>query len=75
MIKPYLKNFKKKMDTSEYGGAPLLGVSKPVIKTHGNAKAASVKNAIRVAAGFANKRVIDQIAEAVKKTESTGQSN
>ncbi|NLN81755.1 MAG: phosphate acyltransferase PlsX [Clostridiales bacterium] len=69
-VKPYLKGFKKKMDTSEYGGAPLLGVSKPVIKTHGNAKAASVKNAIRVAAEFANKGVIEQISEAVKANSS-----
>ena len=66
LVKPYLKDFKKKMDTSEYGGAPLLGVSKPVIKTHGNSKAPAVKNAIRVAAEFAGKGVIEQIAAAVK---------
>ena len=66
LVKPYLKDFKKKMVTSEYGGAPLLGVSKPVIKTHGNSKAPAVKNAIRVAAEFAGKGVIEQIAAAVK---------
>ena len=66
LVKPYLKDFKKKMDTSEYGGAPLLGVSKPVIKTHGNSKAPAGKNAIRVAAEFAGKGVIEQIAAAVK---------
>lgn len=65
LIKPHLKDFKKKMDASEYGGAPLLGVSKPVIKAHGNSNAAAIKNAIRVAADFANKGVIDQIAAAV----------
>lgn len=32
VVKPHLGAFKKKMDTSEYGGAPLLGISKPVIK-------------------------------------------
>ncbi|MDD2361584.1 MAG: phosphate acyltransferase PlsX [Oscillospiraceae bacterium] len=73
IIKPYLKGLKKKMDTSEYGGAPLLGLSKPVIKTHGNSKAAAVKNAIRVAAEFAEKGVIEQISMAVKATSETGE--
>lgn len=66
VVKPYLKGFKKKMDTSEHGGAPLLGIAKPVIKAHGNSKAASIKSAIRVAAQFAEKGVIERIAEAVK---------
>lgn len=66
LVMPQFKGFKKKMDTSEYGGAPLLGVSKPVIKAHGNSKAAAVKNAIRVAADFANAGVIEAIAEAVR---------
>ena len=65
-VKPQLRAFKKKMDTSEYGGAPLLGVAKPVIKTHGNSKAAAVKNAIRVAADFSKAGVIEQIAQAVR---------
>lgn len=71
MIKPYLRGFKKKMDTSEYGGAPLLGVARPVIKTHGNAKASAVKNAIRVAADFSGKGVIEQIAAAVRPTKAS----
>lgn len=71
IVKPYLKALKKKMDASEYGGAPLLGVSKPVIKAHGNSNAAAIKNAIRVAASFAQKGVIDQITEAVKASPDT----
>ena len=73
LVKPYLKDFKKKMDTSEYGGAPLLGVSRPVIKTHGNSKASAVKNAIRVAADFAQKGVIEQIAAAVRPQEKAAE--
>jgi fatty acid/phospholipid synthesis protein plsX len=71
VLKPHLGAFKKKMDTSEYGGAPLLGIAKPVIKAHGNSKAAAVKNAIRVAAEFAAAGVIEDIAAAVgKKSEA-----
>ena len=66
LVKPHFKDFRKKMDASEYGGAPLLGISKPVIKAHGNSKAAAVKHAVRVAADFAAKGVIGQIAAAVK---------
>ena len=44
ILKGTLKAFKKKFDASEYGGAPLLGISKPVIKAHGSSDAKAVKN-------------------------------
>lgn len=65
MIKPGLNGLKKKLSTAEYGGAPLLGVTKPVIKAHGNSKAYAIKNAIRVAAEFAGADVVGKIAAAV----------
>jgi len=71
LVKPHFKDFIKKMDASEYGGAPLLGISKPVIKAHGNSKAAAVKHAVRVAADFAAKGVIGQIAAAVKPDDQS----
>ncbi len=71
MIKPQLAAFKQKMSTAEYGGAPLLGVCKPMIKTHGNTKAEGLKNAIRVAANFAETGVIEKITAAVSEGEST----
>lgn len=61
---------KKKLSTAEHGGAPLLGVAKPVIKAHGNSKAYALKNAIRVAADFAAADVIGKITASVaKKTD------
>ncbi len=47
------------------------GVARPVIKTHGNSKAPAVKNAIRVAAGFAAAHVIEDIAAAVRPAAET----
>lgn len=67
LVKPYLKSLKKRLDTSEYGGAPVLGVTKPVIKAHGNSNRKAVKNAIRVAAEFAAAGVTEKI-EAVMAT-------
>ncbi len=66
LIKNKLGGLKKKLSTSATGGAPLLGVSKPVIKAHGNSKAEALKNAVRVAAEFASAGVIEDIAAAVR---------
>ncbi|MTV81108.1 phosphate acyltransferase PlsX [Secundilactobacillus folii] len=46
MLKPTFKNIQNKMDYSKYGGAVLLGVKAPVIKTHGSAKAETIANTI-----------------------------
>ena len=42
-----LKEFKKKLDSSEVGGTALLGISKPVIKAHGSSDARAIQNAVR----------------------------
>lgn len=63
MVKSGVNNFKKKLDASEYGGAPLLGISRPVIKAHGNSKAAAIKSAIRVAGEFAASDAIECIRQ------------
>ncbi|MGH9481036.1 MAG: phosphate acyltransferase PlsX [Terriglobales bacterium] len=53
--------FKKRLDYSEYGGAPLLGVRGAVIICHGRSNAKAVKNAIRVAAESATQQINHQI--------------
>ena len=50
-------DFKKRFDYSEYGGAPLLGVKGACIITHGSSNANAIKNAIRVAAEFAQRNI------------------
>lgn len=47
-----INDVKKKFDTREFGGAPILGISKPVIKAHGSSDAKAFKNAIRQAIAF-----------------------
>lgn len=66
MIKPAIKNFKKKTDYSEYGGAPLLGINGTCIISHGRSSARAIKNAIRVASEMAKKKVHEIIASALK---------
>jgi phosphate acyltransferase len=54
-------NFKKRLDYSEYGGAPLLGVKGVCIVSHGSSNANAIKNALRVAAEFANHKINETI--------------
>jgi len=46
-------DFKKRLDHTEYGGAPLLGIKGVCIITHGSSNANAIKNAVRVASEFA----------------------
>jgi len=55
------QDFKKRVDYSEYGGAPLLGVKGVCIITHGRSNANAIKNAIRVAAEFAGGQINERI--------------
>jgi glycerol-3-phosphate acyltransferase PlsX len=61
-LKDALRSFKKKTDYSEYGGAPLLGISKPCIISHGRSTAKAIKNAIKLAGEFYKKGVLDIIS-------------
>ena len=61
MMLRQMKEFAKRFDYSEYGGAPLLGISRPVIKAHGSSDALAIKNAIRQAREFAESDAIDVI--------------
>ncbi len=67
LVKPYLSGLKKRMDTSEYGGAPVLGVARPVIKAHGNSDARAIRSAIRVAAEYAASGAVDRMTEAIAR--------
>ena len=61
MVLKKAKAMKKRFDAKEYGGAPFLGLSKPVIKAHGNSDALALKNAIRQAMDYAKSGVIEEI--------------
>ena len=67
LIKPALKNFKRKFDYSEHGGAPLLGVKAPVIKAHGSSNAKAIKNAIRQAKICCESNVNELIEQSIMR--------
>ena len=68
-----LKDMKKMaatFDINEYGGAPFLGVSKPVYKAHGSSKAKTFCNAIGQLKAFIEADVTGTIAQALAATET-----
>jgi len=68
-----ISEFKKSMDYREYGGAPLLGTKKPVIKGHGSSDAKAVYNAIGQAKKFVETGIIGEISKLVlRKEENDG---
>ncbi len=65
LIKPTLKSVLKDYDTEQYGGAPMLGLSGLVVKTHGSAKAIEVKNSILQCVTFTEQNIAEKIQEAI----------
>ncbi|MVB11890.1 Phosphate acyltransferase [Caprobacter fermentans] len=62
-----IKALKQNFDYNEYGGAPLMGCSKPVFKTHGSAKAKTVYNALRLTKAYVEGNVVDEIASSIAR--------
>ena len=55
------RSFKKRLDYTEYGGAPLLGVKGAVLIGHGSSNAHAVRNGIKALHDFARRRIPDRI--------------
>jgi phosphate acyltransferase len=66
------KEFKKRVDYAEYGGAPLLGVKGVCIICHGRSDSNAIKNAIRVAADFASSNMNQRIEEELREYAAAG---
>ncbi len=65
LSKKAFADFKKRLDYSEYGGAPLLGVKGVCIIGHGSSNANAIKNAIRVAAQSADTKINAKIEQEI----------
>ncbi len=63
VLKPGLRAFKNRLDYSKYGGAPIIGLQKPVIKAHGSSNAEAIKNAVRQAIDWSKSGVTEALVE------------
>ena len=57
------RRFRKRVDYSEYGGAPLLGVAGLCVVGHGRSSAKAVRNAVVMASRLADARVVERLGE------------
>jgi len=67
-----IKKLRKKMDSRQTGGAPLLGVAKPVIKAHGNSDALGIYNAIRLAKTYTESGIIKEFEKKFGRVNGDG---
>jgi len=63
------RNFKKRVDYAEYGGAPLLGFNGTGVICHGRSNMLAIKNALLVADGLAKNNVNDHILAMLENTK------
>ena len=73
LVKPVLKKTMKDFDASEYGGAPLLGLTGLVVKTHGSSKAKEVCNSILQCVTFKEEGINEKIKECIQAEEKSAQ--
>ncbi len=72
-LKSGLAEFKHKLDYTERGGAPLLGIARPVIKAHGSSNPEAFKNAIKQAKIFVETDVNGTISAALERNKEAGE--
>jgi phosphate acyltransferase len=68
LAKPAFRSIKKRLDYSEYGGAPLLGISRIVVIGHGRSNARAIRNAIRSVKEFSESRASERIERGIAET-------
>ncbi len=71
LMKPALRRMWRKMDYSEYGGAPLLGVNGGIVICHGASNGLAIKNAIKVAAGLHTLGLEEEIRKRVEEVHKS----
>jgi glycerol-3-phosphate acyltransferase PlsX len=67
LAKGAFRNVKRKVDYSEHGGAPLLGVDGACLVGHGRSTAKAIRNAIRFADSYASSDVIQHIGDKIRE--------
>ncbi|MBC8080675.1 MAG: phosphate acyltransferase PlsX [Gorillibacterium sp.] len=67
VLAPGLREFKKKLDYTEHGGAPMLGLNGLVLKSHGSSNAIAIMNAVRQARTALSNNLVEAISAEIGK--------
>lgn len=70
LVKPALKSVLTSFDSSEYGGAPLLGLKGLVVKTHGSSKAKEIRNTLLQCVTFKEQNINEKIKQVITKADN-----
>ncbi len=70
LCKKKITDLRRELDTSEYGGAPFLGIAAPVIKAHGSSDARAIQNAVRQAITCCETNIVGEITEIFQSLET-----
>ena len=71
LMKKQMSSLKSEFNYAEYGGAPVLGVNRPVLKIHGSSNAEAVKNAIIKSVPYAKEDVVNIIRQSMLDLEES----
>ncbi|MCD4748721.1 MAG: phosphate acyltransferase PlsX [Thermoanaerobaculales bacterium] len=72
MAKGAFRNLKRKVDYSEYGGAPLLGINGACLVAHGRSTPVAIRNAVRFAADYSASGVVGRIGDKIQEVLEIG---
>ena len=70
LARPAFRNIKRRLDYTEYGGAPLLGVRQIVVIGHGSSNARAIRSAIRSVKEFSEHRAGERIENGIAETNA-----
>src|SRR5918912_2043807 len=70
LARPAFQRLKKKLDYTEYGGAPLLGVRRLVVIGHGSSNARAIRNAVRIVKEFSERGAGARIERGIAETHA-----
>lgn len=75
LVTPVFKKIKKRLDHTENGGAPLLGVNGVFIISHGSSKAKEIMTAIKIAGDLVDRKLIEHISKSLEEEGATKDDN
>lgn len=74
LIKEPLKRTMKDFDSSQYGGAPLLGLKGLVVKSHGSSKAVEIENSIYQCVQFKEQKIVECIQNVIQQPADSAEN-
>ena len=73
-MKKALKGLKRRLNYTEVGGSPFLGIEKILIKSHGSSKAKTIYACVRQVIDIYNSNYIEKMREGIKKSSMVGEN-